>query len=217
MTGPRDGFRGSVTLTHSPNYSKNSFEFTTFKADLRKYFKLGDKYSFAMRMAGGVSVGADPQNFFLGGVSYWFNRKYSNGAGQSGGLRLNSIKDVYFSEFVMPLRGAYYYERIGNTYGLFNFEFRFPLISYLVLGFPPIALGNIQGVLFTDVGTAWDYDQTYDLRPIKDGRLHSLVSGYGIGARVFFFGLLLKYDVAWRYDLKYSSPPIHYVSMGIDF
>jgi hypothetical protein len=217
LTGPADGFRGAVSLTHSPRYSKGNFDFTTFKADLRQYFRLADNYSLGFRLASGASVGADPQNFFLGGVSYWFNRRFSDGSGNSGSLRLDNIKNVYFSEFVTPLRGAYYYEKIGDTYGLLNMEFRFPLISYMVLGVPPIALGNIQGALFADMGTAWEYENTDKLRFVKDGRFHNLVSAYGVGARIYFFGMLWKYDVAWRYDLKKSGAPIHYISMGLDF
>ncbi|MBD3225706.1 MAG: biopolymer transporter Tol [Caldithrix sp.] len=211
MTGPVDGFRGAVTATVSPKYSSESPEFATFKTDLRKYVKISNNYSFAFRLTTGTSVGKDPQRFFLGGVSNWINRDFN------GDIRINSIEDIYFSEFITPLRGARYYESEGNTFGMTNIEFRFPLIPYIQLGLPPIRLGNIQGVLFSDIGAAWMLEDHEKFRGVKDGRFKDFVSGIGYGARIYLFGLLLKYDIAWRYDLKSTSVPKHYLSLGIDF
>ncbi len=209
FTGPRGGFRGAVSVTCSPKYSSKSPEFTSVKTDIRKYIKLTDSYSLALRLTGGASRGKNPQQFFLGGVSNWLNRKFN------GDIRIGSIEDVYFSEFVTPLRGARYYECDGNNFILTNFEFRFPLIPYMQLGFPPIRLGNIQGLFFTDVGSAWFSHETF--KGIKDDRLNDIIAGYGMGARIYFMGFLLKYDVAWKYDLKSSAKPLHYLSLGIDF
>jgi len=41
--------------------------------------------------------------------------------------------------------------------------------------------------------------------------------GYGVGARVYMFGMLVKYDVAWKYDGSTSGGPNHYISFGLDF
>jgi outer membrane protein assembly factor BamA len=150
FTGPKQGTRASVSVLVSPNYAPNSLEFTTVKLDYRKYFEIFNGYSLAFRLNGGASLGKNPQKFFLGGVPNWINRSFN------GGLRIENIEDVYFSDFITPLRGAIYYEKTGNTFGLANFEFRFPLIPFIQLGLPPIRLGNIQGLFFTDVGSAWD-------------------------------------------------------------
>ncbi len=209
-TGPRDGFRGSVDLKVSPHYSSDSPEFVTLKMDARKYFKLSDTYSLALRLSAGLSRGANPQQFFLGGVSNWLNRDFR------GDVRIGSLSDVYFGEFVTPLRGARYYERTGDNYGLMNLEFRFPLIPYMQLGFPPITLGNIQGLLFVDAGSALYSKELYQFRGMVNGRLKDIVASYGIGSRLFIFGMLLRYDVAWRYDIRSSSAPVHLISLGID-
>ena len=218
ITGPVDGFRGAITATYSPTYSHDSPEFLTVKTDLRRYIKLSDYYSFAFRLSGGSSIGLNPQKFFLGGVTNWLNREFN------GNIRIDNISDVYFSEFITPLRGARYYEKNGDTFVLSNLEFRFPLIPYMQLGFPPIRMGNIQGLFFTDIGTAWNQtfissgsDDTNQYRGVKNGRLHDLVSGYGVGARLYFLGILVRYDLAWNYDLIESSKPMHYWSMGYDF
>ncbi|NOX89673.1 MAG: biopolymer transporter Tol [Calditrichaeota bacterium] len=212
-TAPRDGFRGSVSFTVSPHYTKNSPEFATLLVDLRKYIKLSDNYSLGLRINSGISRGKNPQQFFLGGEINWLNRKFN------GDLRLTSIYDVYFSEFITPLRGARFYEKTGNNVFLFNGEFRFPFIPYMQLGFPPMRLGNIKGVIFTDIGTAWDSRFEKGFKGMEKGRLKDIVMGYGVGTRVFlsFLGFILKYDVAWRYDLVSSSKPMHYISIGVDF
>lgn len=212
-TAPRDGFRGAATLIASPHYTKNSPEFATFMVDLRKYFKLTDNYNIGLRLNAGASRGKNPQQFFLGGTENWLNRKFN------GDIRLTSVYDVYFSEFITPLRGARFYEKTGNNVVLFNGEFRFPFISSMELGFPPMRFYNIKGVLFTDVGTAWNSDHQQGFRGMKDGRFKDIVMGYGVGTRVFlyFLGFILKYDIAWRYDLNTSSKPMHYFSIGVDF
>jgi outer membrane translocation and assembly module TamA len=83
------------------------------------------------------------------------------------------------------------------------------------LGLPPIRLGNIQGALFTDIGSAWN--DTGKWRGFEDNRLKDIVAGYGIGARIFFLGFLLRFDVAWQYDIETTSKPVYYWSLGADF
>jgi outer membrane translocation and assembly module TamA len=101
-----------------------------------------------------------------------------------------------------------------------NAEFRFPLFKYLLLGPLPLAFQNIQGVLFTDIGTAW-----YNNRDLQffttgeDGRIvtKDLLWGMGLGARIFLLYFPLKFDVAWSFDLNKFSKPKYYISLGADF
>jgi len=209
-TGPRSGFRGALTLTSSPKYTSNSLQFSTVKVDLRKYFKIHDFYNLAFRFNGGTSFGENPQNFYFGGTDNWINRKFK----EDIDLRINSVKDVYFSEFVTPVRGARFYEKVGHNFALLNSELRFPLITRLDLGLPPISFGYIQGVLFSDIGSAWNANK--DFQGVENGKVKDLFVGYGTGARVFLFGFLLKYDLAWSYNLKNSSRAKHYFSIGVD-
>ncbi|MCK4754464.1 MAG: PD40 domain-containing protein, partial [Calditrichia bacterium] len=187
MTGPKHGTRASFSVLVSPKYSFNSLEFSTIKVDYRRSLELFSGYSLAFRINAGTSLGRNSQRFFLGGVPNWLNRTFKDR------LLVSNIEDVYFSEFVTPLRGAVYYERIGNSFGLANFEFRFPLIPFIQLGFPPIRLGNIQGVFFTDVGSAWDNSDFWNATRIDaNGKkvFDDIVAGYGVGARIFFMGFL---------------------------
>ena len=212
-TGPVDGSRYAFSVTASPKYSNESRDFRTIAVDYRKYFMLNREYSLAFRLTGGASFGEDPQQFFLGGIDNWINYK------TRGGLRTNNIGDIFFSRFVTPLRGAYFYEQIGTRYALANLEFRFPLIQFLGLGFPPIRLFNVRGVMFYDIGSAWNSGDRWRATTLNENNqrvFKDLVSGYGIGARVFFLYFLLRIDVAWNYNLDSSGKPIWYISLGGD-
>jgi hypothetical protein len=44
-----------------------------------------------------------------------------------------------------------------------------------------------------------------------------LLMGTGVGARVFFLYFLLRFDVAWAYNIEGFSSPKFYFSIGADF
>lgn len=220
FTGPVDGSRYALSYVASPKYAEESVDFQTVSFDYRKYFMVNRDYNAAFRLSGGASFGQNPERFFLGGIDNWINYKSSFGT-----LRTGTIQDVFFSRFVTPLRGAYYYEAEGSRYLLGNFEFRFPLIQFLGLGFPPLSLFNIRGTMFYDIGTAFYPDPgkffTSEWRATRineagEREFKDIVSGYGVGARIYFLYFLLRIDVAWRYTLNGSSQPIWYFSLGGD-
>jgi len=215
ITGPVNGNRYSVDFRYSPGLGNNGIDFTTLKMDYRKYFKIGKDYNFVFRLTGGLSEGKHPQQFFLGGTSGWLNYRTNNG------LRVANLEDIYFSTFELPLRGANYYERVGNRFALNNLEFRFPLIKYFILGWPlPIGFQNIRGAMFTDIGAAWYDDKFRGLDATGGGTpaLKDLFFGYGFGARMNLGFLLLRFDVAWASDLaNYTDGPFYYISLGPEF
>lgn len=222
-TGPVDGKRYAVSVLASPEYSDESREFGTISMDYRKYFMLNRDYSFAFRLSGAASFGSDAQRFFLGGIDNWINYETVD----NRGFRTSDIGDVFFSRFVTPLRGALYYQRIGTRYALANSEFRFPLIRYLGLGLPPVSFFNVRGVLFYDIGSTFDegnewysFDERWrgtEINSKGERVFRDLVSGYGVGARVFLLYFLVRFDVAWQYDLDNVSKPVWYISLGADW
>ncbi len=156
-TGPVDGVRYALSFLASPKYQSDSRDFRSISADYRKYWMINRDYNFAARLFSAASFGADPQRFFLGGIDNWINFKSADtGAGGTRSLRFDSIDDIFFSQFVTPLRGAFFYDKEGSRVALANMEFRFPLIRFLGLGFPPIRLFNVRGAMFYDIGTAFD-------------------------------------------------------------
>jgi len=213
---PVSGSRYNIAMRFSPKLSDVNLDFRTFSVDYRRYFMLSPQYQLAFRTTFGASFGEDAQQFFLGGMDNWINQKYR------AGRRISDIEDVFFSEFITPLRGAYYYEKTGNRFFLVNTEFRFPLVQYLQLGFPPISLFNVSGVAFYDIGAAWDQedDRWWSLanfQGVSRGKFHDLISGYGFGARIYFLGFLIRFDVAWPYDFERNYDPIYYWSLGLNF
>lgn len=227
MTGPIDGNRFKVTGLLAPPTTETSAAFMTLKLDYRKYIELGTGFAFAMRFAGGASRGLRKVNghrvgettFRMGGVNFWvFNTKYqqNDGQGTSDNPDVQSVDQISFSEFVTPLRGAYYNSAHGSKFAITNLEFRFPFIDYLIARVPPLPFQGIRGSVFTDFGYAWDKPLD-ELRLFKDGEPQDIIWGWGFGiqANVPFLGLL-RFDKAWRYGSAYPDP-VYYFSFGLDF
>ena len=213
-TGPIDGFRQNTTLVISPGWGSKKLDFQTVKIDLRKYYKLGRYSSLAGRLTLGTSQGADKQKFYLGGLQNWIA-----GTGETNGSKDNSrfrndildgendLEDVFFSEFVMPVRGSRYMEQVGNNVALTNFEFRFPFL--LAMGVPDkFVLSNLGTHLFLDVGTAWN-----DGEPLSE----DIIAGFGWGMKINLGYLLLRVDSAWDINEIGYSKPQYYFSLGADW
>ncbi|HMF08918.1 MAG TPA: hypothetical protein VKJ00_07255 [Thermoanaerobaculia bacterium] len=134
-----------------------------------------------------------------------------------GAVSKGNFPDVYYFGGLDTLRGLDYASQIGNTVGYANFEFRFPLIDFLV--FPFGGLRDIRGKFFFDIGGAalenqhwvfWDNDHR-----LNGTRCQLLptdpnygpcggVASYGYGVELTFLGLPLHWDFAKLFDLKQS-------------
>jgi len=118
------------------------------------------------------------------------------------------------------LRGYDYGTLVGNNALLASLEFRFPLVRHLALGWPlPIELGNVQGVLFGDIGTAWDDDAFITSRSVRGEPIgRAPLAAVGFGARIGLGYMVLKLDWAQRYDTGTGlRTPGASVSLGTDF
>ncbi len=214
-TAPVEGTRYRFDVFGNPGINNDKLSFYSAIGDYRTYFRLGDDYSFAFRLSGGFSGGANPQRFFIGGIDNWINRSFA-----TTDVPLESASDFAFLTPAMPLRGYDYAERIGTKYGLMNLEFRFPLIKYLLTGALPILFSNIQGVAFIDAGSAWDKTESlkfFDRNQYGNVVAKDLLMGTGFGARIFFLYFLLRFDMAWAYNVDGFSQPKFYISLGADF
>jgi Tol biopolymer transport system component len=214
MTGPMSEGRSNFYIYYSPKISdRYGLDFWTFRGDMRKYFMIRRNYAFALRLAGGISGGGYPQRFLLGGMSNWINYRISDFD--------ISENYFYFSTVETPLRGTLYYELIGTRFLLTNIEFRFPLIQYLIMGWPlPFGFQNIRGVLFLDMGSAWDSDKAW--KPFTSGnfipKLNDLKGGFGFGVRMNLGYFILRYDFAKATNFSWvSKTPVHYFSIGAEF
>jgi len=211
---PMKGTRYSLTALGSPKLGEDGVEFASLLGDFRKYFKISDDMSFALRFAGGASFGKNPQRFYLGGTENWINWEFEN-----NNIPISNIEEYAFSMAGLPLRG-YNFDRIsGSKYALMNAELRFPIFKYLIFGLLPFGFQDIQGNLFFDAGTAWRNNKDLQFFTRENGSVvtKDLLMGMGIGSRIVFLGFPFKLDVAWNYNLKQFSPPKYYLSLGFDF
>ena len=231
-TGPINGKRYKLNIEFSPSISASDLSYTTFEADYRKYFNISRRYNIITRLSGGASLGDDPRMFFLGGTSYWLNARI-----ESIPPHIENRQDLFFARFPFPLRGYKYYEIYGQKYFLTNFEFRFPFIEYLALSWPlPIVLGNIKGVVFTDIGAAWGkmVDKTLEdgtLDVVFDDSFHGggqtetggfalddIKMAWGVGIRMNMGFAVFRLDTAWKIFREQKDPkPVFSISLGPDF
>lgn len=214
--GPVQGSRYNMTALASPKFGQNGVGFYTLMGDFRHYLPL-DKYgtySLAARIAGGGSFGPNPQKFFLGGVENWLNYQYANGR-----IPIDNVEDFTFLTPGYPLRGYDYGERVTSKYLLSNIEFRFPLFQALVSGPIPVFFQYVAGAIFLDAGAAWDDHLALTTVDPATGQTVSqdMLLGTGAGARAYVFGIPLRFDVAWNYNLQSWSRPKYYLSLGYDF
>ena len=234
FTGPVDGLRKNTTITISPGYGSNKLKFQTLKSDVRKYWRLGRDYTFAIRGFFGSSIGKNKQKFFLGGVPYLLS-----GGGETNGVEDVSnfrevlldttnetlIHDLYFTEYAWPLRGARFAERFGNNTTLLNIEIRFPFINYLALGFPlKMIFGNIRGHAFVDIGAAWDNKSEFKSSdwperygPDINNAYSPWITTAGLGTKINLGYFLLKIETAWDKNKNGYSKPQWYFSLGPDW
>ncbi len=209
MTGPVKGHRYNASVEAVAGFSNQSPQYIAAELDLRQYIKFFDIYNLSFRLSAGGAFGNNPKEYYAGGVTNWLNYNVK--------LRdIYSPKDIYFSKFVVPLRGYDYFHFIGQQYILSNNEFRFIFIKSLDLGFPPVSFRYINGSVFFDACLVGDH--LTNARFFKNGALESIKAGTGISTKIWLAGFLLSWDVAWRTDLKQiNTRPIHYFKLGADF
>ncbi len=214
-TGPVNGRRYALTVDAGKDlFTSNSMSFYSFGLDYRKYWNISKVASFAFRASGGASFGRTPKTYFLGGVQNWIGSRDLDSP-------VYEVENLYFADVVTPMRGLPIYGLAGDRYTAFNAELRFPLVQVLAFKYPlPLVFTNIQGVMFTDIGSAW-YGSNFKGGTSEGGkdRLQDIHTGFGFGMRMNFAGLaLLRYDIAWQTDFsKVSDRPTHYFSLGADF
>jgi outer membrane protein assembly factor BamA len=214
--GPHQGSRYYAGLKGTPKFSSSGVSFITFTADLRQYIPITNYMSLALRASGGKSFGANPRNFFMGGVENWINATWYEGY-----LPFDQPEDFAFMDFPMPLRGWAVGERKGTQYFLTNAEFRFPLFRALLAGPIPILFQSFQGCFFFDMGGAWNGNLSDFKSVITDingnNQANHLLMSTGIGIRSYVLGIPLKIDVAWKNQFYAWSEPYWLFSLGYDW
>jgi hypothetical protein len=125
-TGPLDGSRYNIVLGNTMDLSHSNVNFTTVMFDLRKYFRINQRISHAVRILGRFNHGKEPLPFVMGGS--WDLRGY----------RLWSLWGTKLVLISNELRFPF----IDQLY------FGFPFLG--------IGFSSIRGALFLDAGNVWD-------------------------------------------------------------
>lgn len=214
-TAPIQGTRYRFDVFGNLGITDPTKSFYSVIGDMRTYLRFFYDHSLALRISGGYSGGENPQRFFIGGTENWINRTFATTE-----IPIESASDFAFLTAVLPLRGYNYSERIGTRYVLANMELRFPLIRYLLTGGLPLLFNNIIGVAFVDAGATWyDNSKVSLFTRNSSGNIitDDLLVGTGVGARMYFLYFLLRFDVAWAYNVEGFSSPKFYFSLGADF
>ena len=204
------------------NFSKLYF-------DGRHYQKIYRGLVWATRVSAGAFLGAAPKQFILGGVDNWvFNSR------QDEELRFSAVPaDLFYQQFVLPMRGFVFGARTGPRHLLLNTELRWPIVQFLA-GNAQISSGffrNLQLTAFFDAGSAYSganpfttdnsfNTQTVINRPFTARVINfrnPFLYGYGAGARTTLLGFYLKYDLGWGIQDGVELRPVHHWSLGYDF
>jgi outer membrane protein assembly factor BamA len=130
-----------------------------------------------------------------------------------------TAEELYFSEYLMPLRGAMISQRVGAHALLFNFEARLPFLLYY---FPTIKyFGQINGVIFLDAGVAWDddYPEFFDESSWEINSENGWNMSLGFGPRFIFLGMPWQLDYAWELNPHKGiiSDRKWYLTIGLDY
>jgi outer membrane protein assembly factor BamA len=182
--------------------SDDSVKRTTSFFDVRKYAHIWYRNSLAFRLVGATSFGADPRQFTVGGP---------------GTLR---GYDVYDFETQVP--GTMYDNLLGRNLMVMNLEYRFPLVDYLIFGWPGrFGFSGIGATVFFDAGSAFNQDfdkfQVFTTDITGNTRLADLNADFGFGIRTNLGGLPLKFDWGWKTDLVNVGNAQFNFSIGPEF
>jgi hypothetical protein len=230
------GTRFKIRYQQNLGLRNRNESFNKISLDFRHYQKIHRDLVLATRLSFGRSGGASPKQYILGGMDNWlFNQPEQRSGEDPLAPSDYDSRELFFLDFVTPLRGFKQNKASGTNHILFNAELRMPLVKYLYRG--PVAsnfLRNLQLAAFSDIGTAWSGDSgpftrqnslnTEIIAPPGNAFRATVTNfknpyliGYGAGVRTIFLGYYTKFDVAWGMEDKTVRPPVFYVTLGYDF
>jgi outer membrane protein assembly factor BamA len=198
---PTHGERMDLTIQQGVPFTSQYLSFTNIVPDIRKYFRLTERGSFAFRLAGGASIGKDPQNFYLGGGFTLRGYPYYTFYGD---------RDFLFNfETRFPIIDAIFFPIPGLAFGYFR-SLLFADWGAAWNGDNTISWrGNKEDEKYTEF-TPWTNDGGFHL-------VHSKMS-FGTGIRWYMGIGDFRLDWAWRTNLQsVDAEPYVHVGLGSEF
>ncbi len=197
--------------------------------DMRHYLRIKRNFIWANRLAGATSLGGRKLLYYMGGVDNWVLRP-SVDFDQS--IDVDPSQNFGFQTIATPVRGFIQNARNGNSFLLYNSEFRLPIFTF----FSPYPiksefLRHFQIVPFADAGVAWtgphpfhpdNYfnTQIIDDKPVTinvQNLREPIIGGMGIGVRSKIWGYFVRLDFAWGIENLEFQKMQPYLSLAKDF
>lgn len=196
--------------------------------DFRNYIRIKRNFIWVNRLAGSTSLGGRKLVYYMGGVDNWILRP---DPGFDASITVDPSQNFAFQTISTPMRGFIQNARNGNSFLLYNTEFRLPVFSFFSQY--PIKsdfLKHFQLVAFGDVGTAWtgphpfspeNYfnTQIIDYKPVVinvENLREPIIGGIGLGVRSKIWGYFVRLDMAWGIENLEFQKPIPYISLSKD-
>ena len=180
--GPQSGTRYNLTFEKSYRATGSDLELTNLIFDLRRYFKLGRRSTFATRLLLGGSFGRDKSLFYLGGIDTLRGYSYEELIGTRMGLVNFELRIPFIDElrFGWPFSWA-----IGGIRGIIFADF---------------------GTVWSE--DEFNSDNRYYLLRREGNRLRldDARGSIGLGLRLQLGFFSLDFDVARRTDLASIDP-----------
>ena len=188
-TGPVMGKRWLAAVEASQKTWGSDLAFTTGYLDLRNYWRISRRYSFATRLLSGASFGPDAQHFYLGGPTslrgYDYDAFY--------GTRMGLVNLELRIPFIDRLELAFPPIRIYGIRGVFFYD---------------------MGAAWTD-DREFRGAQPTETALVQ---LDDLKASAGTGVRINLYPFLVKLDLAWNTDLaRMDRNPRVSFSLGSEF
>lgn len=234
----REGTRFKVGLLSLKGAEGSQGNFSKFYVDFRHYLKIHRQIILATHLSYGTFFGNSQKKYLIGGMNNWLLADEDEGA-ELNDVQINAPADLFYLEYITPLRGFNFNVRSGSRHLLANAELRVPIIQYLYNG--PIASGffrNLQLTAFADAGSAYSGANPFSGNNSINTRVtggttdplnvdkfditivnyrNPFLVGYGFGARTTLLGVYGKLDVAWGEEENNRVGPKFYVTLGYDF
>ncbi|RAU82624.1 PD40 domain-containing protein [Pontibacter arcticus] len=233
-----EGTRFKVGLLSLKGFEDSDLNFNKFYVDFRHYQKLHRQIVLATRISYGAFFGNSPKRFLIGGMDNWLIANEDEES-DINDIVIQSPADLFYLQYVTPLRGFNFNARNGDKHLMANAELRIPIVQYLFNGAIPSGFfRNLQLTAFADAGSAYSGSNPFTGRnsfstrvvggrtsPTQNDPFEVIVTnyrnpfliGYGFGARTTLLGVYGKLDVAWGEEDYKRNGPKFYLTLGYDF
>lgn len=224
----RRGFRGKIFAEYLQELGGLNRATFNFGGDLRLYTRIKRNFIWVNRLSGGTSLGGRRLLYYMGGVDNWVLRPNPD---FDQTIDVDPSQNYGFQTIATPMRGFIQNIRNGNSFALFNTEFRIPIFTFFsTYPIKSEIIKHFQLTAFSDIGVAWTGphpfhpDNYFNTQVIEDKPVtinvenlrEPIVGGFGFGARTKVWGYFLRFDVAWGIEDFELNKAVPYLSLSKD-